>query len=201
MALRGEQSHSFWFPLLESFLSHIARHDLLEQVCPTPVFTISCRALGFFAAVIPFNRKPTVAVACHRRFFATACMAYFDDFITVGSSSTGGMDGQALYRTLGGFGSPPKPEKAVELSPSRLSGGSAPTILLGHMQEAINARRRREIRLVTSDPALSMSSPIGGLPSLPAGSQSPSGNCAVFPRIRALQVGPPVRTPRTPERF
>ena len=75
---------------------------------------------GLSAAVIHFNRKPTLAVAVARRLGGVAATAFFDDIARIASRSSEDTDGEFLKIILAGMGSPPSPMKSVPLGHSRV---------------------------------------------------------------------------------
>ena len=84
-------------------------------------FAISRAMLfGLSAAVIHFNRKPTLAVAAVRRFGGVAAAAFFDDIVRLASHSSENSDGSFLETVLNGMGASPSQSKSVPLGQSRV---------------------------------------------------------------------------------
>jgi hypothetical protein len=90
---------------------------------------------GLSAAVIHFNRKPTLLVAAARRFGAVAPAAFFDDICVVASRSSMGSDKVMLDLLLDSTGSPAAPDKSAPPADTRVWIGTmvnlAPVAELG----------------------------------------------------------------------
>ena len=95
---------AFWLPIRDKWLFAVSRAMLF----------------GLSAAVIHFNRKPTLAVAPARRIGAVAAAAFVDDIARISSYSSEDTNGRFLSELLEGMVSKPAPLKSVPLGQSRV---------------------------------------------------------------------------------
>ena len=62
---------------------------------------------SMIAAVVEFNRFPTLAVAAARRIVGVPCVAYFDDIFAMDLKALALHSQQSLYHVLDFCGRPP----------------------------------------------------------------------------------------------
>ena len=74
---------------------------------------------GLSAAVLHFNRKPTLLVAASRRLFAVAATAFFDDIITMALACGENTEKKAIFKLLASVGCPRAPDKTAPTASSR----------------------------------------------------------------------------------
>ena len=80
---------------------------------------------GLSAAVLGFNRLPTLASAAMRRLFAVCAGAYFDDIASVGCACHNGLGQRIVGTVLRALGAPVAPEKSLPMAQHRVWLGVA----------------------------------------------------------------------------
>ena len=100
--------------------SNVAIVAVWDEAIKAWKFAISRSMLfGLSAAVLHFNRKPTLLVAASRRFFAVAATAFFDDIMTLALACAENSEKKAIFMLLNSVGCPHAPEKSAPNASTR----------------------------------------------------------------------------------